>query len=410
MSAPLRGPVLAVLAFGWAGAADAADCASPSECRLSAAALLEAEDFEGAYARVKSALAQAPYDRETLSLRLRIEALAGSRMARWVALAAAERRLQEAGLPDDRRVDILHETARLRLQLGDGIGAEQDCLNALRLEPADAVASLHLAEALRDRPELALPHADRAALNAKTSRMKARAHRLAGEIRLDLGSLKAARRSLERALEVDGGDLETLRAMVRVLAAKPAQARAFAQRAARAAAAAPQWARAASLRFCAHVWLELKEFDEAAATLLLALESDPDDLESLETFVRIKNERPQSLAKARGAEAPGAPAAAAAEPPLLESSEAAARFADEIEALPSWLHADAYRLLARTWLALGDKRKAYKNIRCAEEAEIGSVRTARILLEIAPGGEDAARDLREAQLSVAQARDELRTR
>lgn len=399
----ISGPALALLALGWAGAAGAASPDPASEHRRAALERFQAGDFEGAYARIMSALAAAPYDPETLRLRLRIEVLGGSRMARWIALSDAERRARQAGTADAARAEALVESAWLRLQLGDAPGAERHCLDALRLKPGDAEASYRLAEALRDRPERALPHADRAAAAARTPRREAAARRLAGEIRLDLGDLTAARASLERALAIDADDLDALRAMVRVLAARPKKARVFALRAARAAEAAPLWYRAAALRFSAHIWLELKEYGEAEAGFARALAFDPDDLGALESLVLVKNENPRRGAKGPPTAASGPPL----EPPVLESADAAARFADEIAGLPYWRHADAYRLLARTWLALGDRQKAYKHIRYAEEVEVGSVRTARIQVEIAPDGEDAARDLREALHSAAQARAEL---
>lgn len=396
------GPVLALLALGWAGTAAAS--AAPAELRRAAREHFEAGDFEGAYDRINKALALTPYDPETLSLRLRIEVLGGSRVAPWVALADVERRAREPGLSSAALAELLAESGRLRLRVGDYSGAESDCRRALLLAPGHGEASFRLAEALRDSPESAVTFAEQAALAAATPRLRTMAHRLAGELRLDLGDLEGARRSLEESLEIDGENFRALRAMVRVLAVKPKQARVFAIRAGSAAERAPAWARAASLRYAAHIWLELKAYDEAEELLGRALAVDPDDLDSLETLALIKYERPDRRLRT----VPGPPEGArAVEPPVLESAEAAVRFAGETAEMPSWLHADAYRLLARSWLALGDRRKAARYARHAEEAEIGSVRTARILTEISPGGEDSPRDLAEALRAVAQARAEL---
>lgn len=396
------GPVLALLALGWAGTAAAS--ARPAELKRAAREHFDAGDFEGAYARLNEALAATPYDPETLELKLRIEALGGSRVAPWVALADAERRVREPGLPDETLADRLAETGRRRLRVGDFPGAERDCRRALLLSPGHAEASYRLAEALRDTPEKALPFADQAALSATSAWRKSNAYRLAGDLRLDLGDLPGARRSLEESLKIDGGNFGAFRSMVRVLGAKPEEARVFALRAEKAAEAAPAWSRAASMRFAAHIWLEFKAFDEAEALLGRALDVDPDDVDALETLALIKNERPERRLKAVPRRRDGA---RAAEPPLLGSVEAAGRFAVETERMPSWLHADAYRLLARTWLGLGDRRKAHRYARLAEEAEIGAVRTARILLEIQPDGEDSARDLGEALQAAERARAEL---
>lgn len=402
MSRPSSVPALALLALAWAGTAAAS--LSPAEYRLAAAERFEAGDFEGAYDRLNRALALTPYDPETLRLRLRIEALGGSRVAPWVALADVERRAREPGLSDAALAELLAESGRLRLRVGDYPGAESDCRRALRLAPGHAEASFRLAEALRDSPESALPFAEQAALAAATSRRRTMAYRLAGELRLDLGDLKGARRSLEKSLEIDGENFRALRAMVRVLAARPKEARVFALRAGSAAERSPAWARGASLRYASHIWLELKAYDEAEELLGRALAVDPDDLDSLETLALVKYERPDR--KLRTVPRPPEDARAV-EAPVLESAEAAVRFAGETVEMPSWLHADAYRLLARSWLALGDRRKAARYARHAEEADIGSVRTARILLEIEPNGEDSARDLTEALHAVAQARAEL---
>lgn len=407
MSRPAAVPALALIALVWGGAAGVAAEPPSSELRRAARERFEAGDFEGAFARVKEALESGPYDPEILRLRLRIEALGGSRVAPWIALAESERRSREPGLPDARRADLLAETARLRLRVGDADGAERDCRSALALNPGNAEASFRLAEALRETPDLALPHADRAALAASSAGRRAAAHRLAGEIRHDLGNLKGARASLSRALAIDGEDLETLRAMVRLLADKPARARVFALRAERAAGAAPSWARAASLRFSAHIWLELKAYDEARACLDRALALDPDDLDALETLGFIANERTTCRGGAPAPAPAGAPAAApprAFEPPVLASSGEAESFAEKVPERPSWQQADAWRLLARSWLAFGERRRAYRFIRLAEEVEIGSVRTARILLEIEPDAGEAQRDLREALDTVARAR------
>lgn len=401
---PRLAAVLVSLSFAWTRPPAAA--ATAAENRRAARELIASGDFEGAYDRIVSLLAEAPYDRETLALRLGVERSAGSRLLRWAALADAERRAREPGLPDARRAEVLVESARVRLQVGDAAGAEESCLRALELKPGDAGASSCLAEALRDRPERALPHAERSAAAAPTPRAKAAAHRLSGEIRTDLGDLDGARRDFERALAVDGDDLEALRGLARALIGRPKEARAAAARASRVAQAAPLWFRGAALRFSAHLWLELKEHREAAADLERALSLDPDDLDALETMVRVKNARPPGSADV------GGPAArsAAIEPPVLASAEAAERFEAELADTPGWRLPDAYRLLARTYAALGDKRKAYRSVRRAEAEEIGSVRTARILVEIAPGSEDSARDLQEAVLTVSQTRAELGTR
>jgi hypothetical protein len=74
---------------------------------------------------------------------------------------------------------------------------------------------------------------------------------------------------------------------------------------------------------------------------------------------------------------------------------------------PAWLHADAYRLLAKAWLQAGDRLRAFENARLAEELDTRSLETALLLSEIAPGIEGTLTDHLDALGALADARAEL---
>ncbi|HEX4048475.1 MAG TPA: hypothetical protein VH309_11600, partial [Elusimicrobiota bacterium] len=114
----------------------------------------------------------------------------------WIAVDDADRLDAVPGLPPTERAGLLVDGARARFLIGDAAGAERDLRRALALEPGGAEASYRLAALLRDRPDEALPYAERAARAAAAAPRRAAAERLAGEIRLDLGDEAGARSSL----------------------------------------------------------------------------------------------------------------------------------------------------------------------------------------------------------------------
>lgn len=405
MSAASHGALITLWACVWGdvSAASAAASASPAEYRRLAQDCLDIEDLVCASANLERALELDPADAKTLKHHLWFGIVKSERQALWRALTEAERRAEAPGLSGASGAQALIEVARLRQRIGDAAGAERDYARALSLKPGDGDAANGLAEVLRESPEKALPYAELAARGASTSRRQAAGHRLVGDIQFDLGNLPEARRSLKRALALDGNDLDTLRALARAEADNPKKARASASRIARAAESSPPWHRGAALRFSARVWLELREDEEAQARLNRALTLDPDDMLALEMLVRLNSARPGSPPKRPAA---ASAAAAPSEPALLESAEAAERFERELAQAPLWQKVDGHRLLARSWLALGDRTKALRNIHAAEEGP-RSVKTLTILAAIDPGGEYTERDLADARAEVARARRQL---
>lgn len=368
-------PVVLVLllASGPAGAARAQASAADEARRL-----MESGDYLAAHERAAAALAARPDDPALRALRERIEVLASSRYARWVALDRARKNGDLAG------------EGRLRLLVGDRQGAARAFAAALAKAPSDASARLGLAEALEGEPERALEHARRAADAGGTER--GRALRLSGELLLALGRDEEAAAAFESALGALGEDLQALRGLAR---ARPAAARAAAGRCEAAAAGAPLWRRAADLRFCARLWDELGAVQEEVRPLAASLALEPDDLDGLLLLLS---------ARRKGAYVPRKAAVAEGEPSVLASSAAAAAFAAALPGLPSWTQAAGERLLARSWLSLGERGRAYLAARAAEEVESPSLPNARVLALIDPGGADTARDLKSAREAVDAAR------
>lgn len=405
MSAPSHSALLALWACAAAGAPSASAAASPSaaEYRRLAQDCLDLEDLVCASANVKRALELDPADSKTLKLHLWIGIVRSERQQQWHALTEADRRAEAEGISPEIRAQALLEVARLRQRIGDAAGAERDYARALSLNPGDGEAANGLAEVLRESPERALPYAELAVRGASTPRRLAAFHRLAGEIQFDLGDLSAARRSLGLALASDKNDLDTLRALARTEEDNPGKARDYARRIARAAESSPAWHRGAAMRFSARVWLDLGEDVEARASLDRALAVDPDDMLALEMLGRLRPSRPGSPSSCA---VPASAAAAPSEPALLASPEDARRFERELAQAPLWQHVDGLRLLARSWLALGDRAKALRKILEAEETP-RSVMTSKILSDIDPGGEYTERDLAQARAEAAQTRARL---
>lgn len=254
-----------------------------------ARAHFEFGDDAGAKANLLRSLALAPNGFDDLRLLFRAE-------LRGVWLRDAELYAARAaaipGLSDSRRAAALTGRARARALLGDADGAEKDLREALRLDPAGAEAAFRLAQLTRERPQEALPFAEAAARGAGDDGRRAAALRLAAMIRLDLGDEAGAVKALESAPPASGDELDALQAFVRLERARPREAAAVAERAVRQAGKSPLWERPAAYRLCARLWLELKDYPKALASLKRALALAPDDLYALEQMVQIKRERP----------------------------------------------------------------------------------------------------------------------
>lgn len=301
----------------------------------------------------------------------------------WPALSQAERCASSPLLSKTERARALRDAGRVRARLGDYAGAEQAFTKALALLPRDADISYRLAQVLRERPEDALPHAERAARSAKNLRLQASAQFLIGQILLDLGNKAGAQKSFERAYTLRG-DLHALRAVVQLNRDRPEKAAEYASQAARAALAAPRWYRGAALRQSALTWLEIPDYRRAADGLNCALELEPDDLDALRTLARIKSqgsaglkpcafeealreERTWTETAARQAldaelgdldalrgliairRAQGAPA---------ETLALTVRFLAAVEDAPDYQWRDALIFAGQTFLALGEKELA----------------------------------------------------
>lgn len=305
----------------------------------------------------------------------------------WKALRVAEECAAIPELSPPQRAAALGEVADIRAELGDDFGAEQDLRRALLLKPEDAESSYRLAQLMRGRPQEALRYADEAARSAAPIRRLAAAYRLAGEIRLDLGDLIGAQTSVERALELGGDDLETLQDMVRIKRGLSRDALPYAQRAARAAEGAPLWSRPGARLLCARIWLELKDYAEAMASLGRVLDANPDDINALQLLAQVQRESPQKGpvlgARASSVHPPDGPgwtqgsilrvlqadpddlearrqfiALKRAQKRPVEAIAAAKRFMAAVRKAPGWQRFDAYQLVTQILFELGDKAGA----------------------------------------------------
>lgn len=335
----------------------------------------------------------------------------------WRALADADRDAADPKASGPHRAESLRRAGELRLSLGDFPGAETDFRRALELLPGDSGLLLRLAEALHERPELALPFADRAASAAGASAAaRADGYLLAGRLRLELEDAAGAEKSLALALSDAPDDLDALHAMARVLRARKPAAFVFAERAERAAAKSPPWRRPAALRLAARVWLELDEHARAAENFRLALLFNPEDLDALGPLVRMKDRlapgrlaglRRAALAAGRRTEleteasSEEAPLRALASAPddlealrrlvvlhrerrPAEAAAYAARFGAAVPRSPVWQRAEAYRELARLWSSLGDAAKAQASIDRAHDGQSDSLLTWRMIDALPP--------------------------
>jgi len=325
-----------------------------------------------------------------------------SAQADSAALRLADACAALPGLAASPRADALVRGAEIRSAQGDSIGAERALRSALELRPDDAEILIALARTLRDRPEEALPFARRAAAASAPTRRRAAARRLLGEIQADLGDAADAESSLARALELDGGDLDSLRAMVRLKRAEPAAAQAYARRAASAAEAAPAWCRGAAQRLAAQIMVDAGDPAGALERLERALTLDPDDIKTLRLMVQIRERAPEARAPAPGAASSAAPARAPeGEPGELEAlragfesglarrrpQEAAAfarRFTAAAATAPTWQRYDAYRLSVEMWLALGEADQVRSAMERLEDRDDQALETLRLWHRVYP--------------------------
>lgn len=367
-------------------------------------------DSDAEKARLAGLLAANPED---LSVLGRMAAIHRARIQFWHALTYLDRMAASPRASVPQRAEALSQAGELRLQIGDFPAAAADFRRALELKPGDAAFLRLLAEAMRERPEQALPYADRAAAaKGASARERARANLLAGDLRADIGDAAGAERNLKLALKDAPGDLDALLSMVRLKRGRGAQALPYAERASREAARAPLWLRAAAFRLSARVWLELGEHARAADELGRALRLDPEDLDALRLLVPIKSKlAPKQLAglrwTGRAADAADAAEPAAwseaearlalrADPSDLEAlrrlaelsrgrpAEAAAyaqSFMDVLWRAPAWQREDAALALVRLWRALGDEAKASLVLERILDLQSDSIASWRLAVE-----------------------------
>lgn len=316
------------------------------------------------------------------------------------------------------RAGARRQAAEIRLELGDFAGAEADLAILLKDRPDDFDLLLMSAKARRDRPDAALPYAERAARAGAAGPRLGAAHLLASELRLDLGDAAGAEKSAELAAVEAPGDLDALHALVRLKRARKPEALAYAERAERAAAAAPLWRRAAAARAAARVWLELDEHSRAAGCLRRALELNPVDIDALGLAAGIKARLSAGeLAGFRRA----APAAPERQPSGAEDAERAlARDPNDLEALrslaalslsrglkpqaealverftravwktPLWQQAEAYRTAAKIWIELGRSDRAAQSLAKAHALQQDALETQQLGASLPRGASEAA--------------------
>ncbi|MCM2303927.1 MAG: hypothetical protein NDJ72_04445, partial [Elusimicrobia bacterium] len=368
-------------------------------------------DSDAEKTRLAGLLARNPDDVAVLG---RMAAIHRSRIQFWHALTYLDRMAASPRASPEQRAEFLGQAGELRLQIGDFPAAAADFRRALALRPGDSVFLRLLAEALRERPEEALPYADRAAAAAGASaHARSRANLLAGDLRADIGDAAGAERNAGLALKDAPGDLDALHAMVRLKRGRKPDALAYAERASREAAKAPRWLRPAAFRLSARVWLEIDEPSRAADELGRALRLDPEDLDALRLLVPIKGKlAPKQLAGLRwpalasGGTATEEPApwseaqarrALRDNPSDLEAlrrlaelsrerpAEAAAHaqtFMDVLWRAPAWQREDAALALVRLWRALGDESKATLVLERVLDLQSDSIASWRLAVEM----------------------------
>jgi uncharacterized protein HemY len=156
------------------------------------------------------------------------------------------------------------EAARLHLALGDAEAAQRSLARALTLSPRDPELLRLSAEVelSRGRPKEALEAFDRFLEVARSSPPQDRVnvYRRKAQVQLDLKDLSGADRSVEKALALAPGDLESLRLAVRIGLAqsRPARALAYADRLVQACAAASPGDRAEAERERDQVRLQVR--------------------------------------------------------------------------------------------------------------------------------------------------------
>ena len=281
----------------------------------------------------------------------------------WKHLEKARRCAEDGGVGGAERAVLLRDSGALRARLGDVHGAESELKRALELAPGDADAALVLATILRDRPEDALPWAERAAGSSGTA--GAAGLRVLAGVFADLGDEKAARASLSRALERSPDDLEALAELARLERGRPEAAEPLARRAAAAAEAAPAWLRGGARRRVARMWLDLGRPDEASGALRRALAADRDDLLALEALEALGGPAPAPFEARPAAAAPALELDALRRafeerrrPGRRPAREELFAFDAEIERSPGWQQAAGHRWAAEAWLAAGESTRA----------------------------------------------------
>ncbi|MBI5247784.1 MAG: hypothetical protein HY923_11455 [Elusimicrobia bacterium] len=308
----------------------------------------------------------------------------------WRAARLADEWAGSNGISADERAEALIQGALAHAQVGDYAGAEAALQEALKAKPGQPDASYLLAEAMRDRPEQALPHGLNAAASG-TPRGRSAAYRLRAEIRLDLGDRAGALADLARAPD----DLEAL-----ALTASLSRDAKDARRVCDAAGAQPAWRRAAAERVCARALYDLKDYSGAMAALGNALSLDADDADTLRGILRVKRTSPFESAPGAAVPLPDktmtveqARAALAADGEDLEALRVliaseknmasavklAERFTAAVRRSPNWQRVDAYRLSAAQWIALKDKKKALGSLERAEDLSATSVATEKLV-------------------------------
>jgi tetratricopeptide (TPR) repeat protein len=363
----------------------------------------------------------------------------------WAALAFADRTAAHARASTADQEASNLRAGEMRLYLGYFPDAAKNFKRVLKLNKEHARSYRLLAETLRAHPAQALVYAKKAAQvkNALPAERVA-AYLLAGDLHIDLAQRPAAEKAFSKALDLAPKDLDVLYAMVRVKRDKKRAALRFAKQAQRVASQAPLWQRPAAYRVSARIWLELQEVTAAAENLHQALALNPYDLDALVTLVQHKK---KLSAKELGRLQRHNPAKPRKTPLLSEekSANALARDPNDLEALrslitrrheqkkrleavayaerfmrsvwrtPLWQQPEAYRLMARLWVALGYERRAFACVDRALDIQPDSVETMDMIIELEKQGgvgdtveEGEAASLSYIYYNVAKMRLELK--